>query len=138
MLVVITGVIAAIHITDKEADEKALKDLELQWTQAYIQRDAARLEKVFSNDCVITNANGEMLNKEQFLTEARANSTVESIELTDTKVRTYGETAVVNGVGKFTIKNENQNRVDLLRYTNVYIKQQGRWQLIATQNTLLK
>jgi hypothetical protein len=56
-------------------------------------------------------------------------------------VRVYGDAAVVTG--RSTTKRAGQGTGDEIitrqvRFTRVYAKRQGRWQVVSAQNTLIK
>lgn len=137
-LVVITGIIVALPVKGKSDDEKVLKDLESQWSEAYKQGDVELLGRIVSDDYVSTNADGRIFNRKEFLNDVAVNSMIESLDSTDIKVSTYGETAIVTGIHRLKLKTERESRIDLFRYIHVYMKQQERWRMIAAQQTLLK
>jgi ketosteroid isomerase-like protein len=61
----------------------------------------------------------------------------ESIEPSDTKVRVYGSTAVITGQANLKINNNGQPLSFAMKFTGVYAKRDGRWQLVAYQSTRL-
>lgn len=138
MLVVVTAIIVALPINRNSDDEKGLKELEVQWSQAYRERNTQLLERILSNDFVSANAYGRVFNKKEFVDEIKSNASTESIDSADIKARIYGDTAIVTGIQLFKVKAENESRTDLVRFTHVYAKQQGRWQVVAAQETFIR
>lgn len=135
-LVVITAAIVAVPITDSKTEEAALKELESQWVQACAQRDGAALERILSSDYLMTNASGGIVNKKQFISDVTSqHSAFEPVLPTNIKINIYGETATVRGLRKPNAQGESQGQADLIRYINIYVNQQGRWQMVATQET---
>ena len=63
------------------------------------------------------------------LSEAKSN---------DVRIRIYGETAVMTG--RFTAKAESTGKREMIeeRYTAVWVRRDGRWQLVAEQGNLKK
>lgn len=138
-LVVITAAIVAVPITDSNTEETALKELESQWVQACAQRDGAALERILSGDYLMTNTSGGIVNKKQFISDVTSqNSAFEPTIPTDIQTKIYGETAIVRGLRKSSAQGESQGQADLIRYIDVYVKQQGRWQMVGTQETGFK
>ncbi len=65
--------------------------------------------------------------------------TLESLELSDLNVRVEGNTAVVVGVNHVKGRDENGKPVDRrVRFTDTFIKRDGRWLAWATQGTLIQ
>jgi hypothetical protein len=52
--------------------------------------------------------------------------------------RVYGKTAVVTGLVTSTYKNADHQIVVRSRFTDVFVKRNGRWQLVAGHSSRLK
>ncbi len=112
--------------------EHELIALEYKWNAAFWRRDIKTLDSIIADDIIITYGNGKMANKQEEL--ASFETGIESSSLDDFKVKLYGDVAVVmfrlTAKGpKFTATN-NQ-----FRYTDVFIKRDGRWQCVISHNT---
>ncbi|MGB7069514.1 MAG: nuclear transport factor 2 family protein [Pyrinomonadaceae bacterium] len=103
------------------------------WADAVAARDMKVLEKLFSEDLIVTTYDGKTRGKKEEL-EALAPSpgagTI-SIVNEDLWVRVYGKTAVVTALAKMRF---TPGGIDL-RYTCVFVNQGGRWQMVALQTT---
>jgi ketosteroid isomerase-like protein len=54
-------------------------------------------------------------------------------------VRVEGNTGIVTGVYRLTGRDEKGQPMDRrIRYTDVYVKRDGRWLVVASQGTLIK
>ncbi|MDQ3042576.1 MAG: nuclear transport factor 2 family protein, partial [Acidobacteriota bacterium] len=63
-------------------------------------------------------------------------STVESAELSDLDIRIEGGTAIVTGVNRLKGRDEKNQSFDIrVRFTDTFVKRDGRWQVWATQAT---
>lgn len=118
--------------------EQELRQLGEQWLHAIARRDTVTLDHILAEDAVITDAFGKVSNKAQELARRRVyvhhlgyNNTVE-------EVRVYGEAAVVTGLHTVRVQLP-QKRVYWVkyRYTFVWSKLGGRWQMVAQQFTRL-
>ncbi len=49
----------------------------------------------------------------------------------DVEVHTYGDAAVVTGLMKWRIRYQEKDVDNAHRYTFVYVKKQGQWQIVA-------
>jgi ketosteroid isomerase-like protein len=78
-----------------------------------------------------------MFNKTEDIADALSNTdTITSDELSDMKVRVFGNTAIVIGrlhlVGKDKDGSFDRNMI----FTDTFVKRDGRWQVVSTQATL--
>jgi len=112
-------------------DEQALYQLERDWAAASAAKDPAVMEK-FLADEFVSSFEGRTQNKKQVLTEMKAYpAKVESSANSEMKAMVFGNTAVVNGlyVEKSTTSGKDTSRQ--VRYTEVYVKRDGRWQCVT-------
>ena len=119
--------------------EQTLMQIEREWGEAYKNKDKAWFERAFTDEFSSISSTGKMRNKTEEITEMMGNSdTITSEELSDTKVRVYGDTAVVtarlHSVGKDKDGSFDRNYY----FTDTFVKRDGRWQVIATQSSLVK
>ena len=118
------------------AIEQELQALEQTWAQAVKQRDTAKINNIQAEEFEFTGPAG------QIWTKARAQETIktgqlqiDSFEMSEFKIRIYGDTAVVNFR---VVWNGNSSGVDISgpqRMTDVFVKRVGRWQCVASQAT---
>ncbi len=79
-----------------------------------------------------------MFNKTEDIADTLSNAdTVTSPELSDMKVRVYGDTAVVTGRLHRVGKDKNGSFDRNYMFTDIFIRRDGRWQIIATQATFV-
>ena len=119
--------------------EKELLMLEREWLDAYLKADAAAMSRIEADDFTITYPNGEVVTKAQETERIKASKprTDGSLELSTegTLVRFYGDTAVLTGVFIQKEKLKAEERITRERYTDVWVKRNGRWQVVASQLT---
>ena len=98
--------------------------------------DAKAYGRIVGDDYVFTNQDAVIRTKAQMVSAYASGSIkYESVKLDDLKVHAYGDMAVVTG--RSTVKGTDNGK-DIsgqFRYTRVYVKRQGTWQLVATQLT---
>jgi ketosteroid isomerase-like protein len=128
---------AAASTSTGSAEQDLLK-LEREWLDAYIKRDAAALERIEADEFSITYPTGEVLTRAQELANLKANGAANAslkFDTEGTKVRLYGDTAVLTGT---FIQRSTDKGVEMAvrqRYTDVWVKRNGRWQVAASQLT---
>src|ERR1700730_8599433 len=125
----------------KRGVEVQLIELERQLSAALVRQDAAVLDRLWSNDLVFTFPNGKMSNKAQRLAGQKpaAQTAPESTTSNDeVKVYLYGNTAVVTVLSTWRGKANNQEYSSQFQATHVWVKQAGRWQLVAAHVSPVK
>ena len=119
--------------------EQELLKANQEYDTALLRGDAAALDRLYADEFVYTNPDGEIRDKAQQLAFTRSGDLkFQSAQSSDVKVRVYGKTAVMTGRfnAKGTFKGEN---IDVReRYTAVWVKQNGRWRLVAEQGNFIK
>ncbi len=119
-------------------DSSVLAYMEREWNDAALRHDPSWLERNYAFDASdIGSRSGGIMTKAQAVVDAGTDKTTfNSLDLSELKVRTEGNAAVVTGVnhemGRDPLGKPFDRRV---RFTNVYIKRDGRWQVWATQGT---
>lgn len=115
--------------------ETQLRKLERELLTAYVMLDFVSLERLYADDYTYINDNGELLNKKQVVEMVRtAAFRVDSIVVTNSRIRTYGNTAIISGVRTFHRLGRILNTA---RYTEVWVNKNRRWQCVSNQLTSL-
>lgn len=110
------------------------------WLDALEHNDLARLERIIAPDYRITaSAEGRVMDRTEDLAPiASGDVKFESAEASEIDVRVFGDTAVVTGIGKFSVMLKGKPLTVEERFTDVYVKRKGRWQPVASHMTPLK
>jgi ketosteroid isomerase-like protein len=120
----------------KRDDEGEIRELERQRFRAMEQVDVPTLNRILSDDLVYTHANGLQHTKAELIgVLGSGDFKYESITTGDTRVHIYKETAVVTGRATMNIKRAGEEQTFKLCYLDVYVKQDGRWQMVAWQSS---
>jgi len=130
--------IAVLGAQGQSSVERDIVKLENDWGTAWQKKDAAFLQKLFADEYLSTDNEGATYTKAQDLANVAALGTsVTSFALSDMKVHVYGDTAIVTGLNttKQTLKGKDTSGA--YRFTDVFVKRDGRWQVVATQGSLV-
>ncbi len=105
--------------------------------EALLHNDASALEHIYADELIFTNQYGVVRDKAHWIVTAREGEfKFESYTTEDVRVRIYGETAVVTGRFLATGQARGNKLKGLpVRYICVYVKRDGRLQLVAQQAT---
>lgn len=108
--------------------DQEIRQLDDDVRQAMLLRDVTALEHFCSPDFVVTNPFNQIRNRQQMLEAVAAGTINHSIfEREIEYLRTYSDTAVV--MGRETVI-DNGTTIHR-RYTDIWMRQDGRWQMIA-------
>jgi ketosteroid isomerase-like protein len=98
----------------------------------------ATLEKQTSDDYTFINFNGKMVDKSQMIDNFKTGRTkLTSNDLSDMKVRVYGNTAVMTGKADLAGMIEGKETKQQVMFTRVFVKKGGGWQTVSLQQTLV-
>ena len=115
--------------------EAQLMKMEVDRAAAVVKGDVAAIEAMTSDDYMLINANGQWSDKAATMNDIKTGRIkLTANEISDMKVRVYGDTAVVTGksVAKGTM---GGREVGPVMFTRVYVKMKGKWQSVAFQQT---
>jgi len=121
-------------------DASQLYYLEREWNDAIRNKDVAWVERNYARDATdISARTAALLTKAQSVAETRQDrSTYEVVETTEMAARVDGNTAIVTGIFHTKGQDGASKPFDRRsRYTDVWIKRDGRWQVWASQGTLI-
>jgi len=115
-----------------------LLKLEEDFAKAIVSNDADAVARFVSDDWIIIDPDGGVIDKGRFLAVMRSGAlTHEAMESTDVRLRAYGDTAVVTAVTSTKGKFMGQEFTSRERATDVFVKLDGRWQCVLTHLTRL-
>jgi len=119
--------------------ENEIRKLEEARNQAILHGDVGALDRMTSDDYTFITLRAEMRTKAEILKGFASGSFhYESREISDLKVRVYGDTAIVTGR---SVQKGMENGKDYSGgywFTRVYVKQNGHWLTVALQTTLIQ
>ena len=115
---------------------KELVVVEQNLNHALVRSDWKAVEQMYADDLIFTNADGSVTHKSNDLATIRSGDVkFYSIEMSDVQVQDLGDVAVTTGK---IIEKGRYKSADLggtYRYTDVWAMRNGRWQLVAGQET---
>ena len=117
--------------------ESEIRELEGRRYRAMELVDVATLDRILSDDLIYTHANGLQQTKAELIgVLGSGDMKYESITPgDDVRVRIYDRAAVVTGRASIKIKAAGGEQSFRICYLDVYVKQDGRWQMVAWQSS---
>lgn len=119
-----------------ETAEQQIKALLGQLKQAILKSDTNFFEKYYADDYVAIHGNGNLTTKAEEIENFKSGATkYESIEVRGLKIRTYGDTVVVNALASIKATFKGEPYIGDVRNTRVWVKQNGNWKIVVFQTT---
>ena len=121
------------------SDQDVLMQLERDWDAAFHRHDVAFIEQILADEFIATYDNGVRADKARELALAADRSQqIESSSLDEFIVKSYRDTAVVWFTLHLAGTSQGRPLELTLRYTDVWVFRDGRWQCVASQSTRLQ
>src|SRR5947209_17886934 len=120
--------------------ENEIRNLEEELTQTEMQLDVNALDRIYADDIMVTAPIGICVDKPAVISEVRQaadKATIGKYDKDDLKVRAFGDTAVSSYrlTAWATVEGAEIKRA--LCITNVWMKRNGGWQIVARHTASL-
>ena len=123
-------------LAQEKSDAATVRTMESKWVDAYKQRQIAAVASLLADDYVITQEDGSVYGKVGFISYNAGSLRVDVAEPSDLKIHMHDNIAVVTGAyhEKGVQGGKPYDYHD--RLTDVWMKTNGKWQLIASHYSL--
>ena len=112
--------------------EQAIRQLDNERIRAQIDADAAALDRIYADDFVGVGPSGTVRTKAQVISDFTSGDLkFQSIVTDEVQVRVYENTAVETGLSTMSGQDKGKAVPRDTRFTRVWVKQEGRWRLVA-------
>ncbi|HEV8693957.1 MAG TPA: nuclear transport factor 2 family protein [Lysobacter sp.] len=128
-------VFASVQASEKKVEE-ALRQTEQNLLDSLLKGDGAPFEKTMADSFVFIAPDGTTQQRAEFIADlGNGNLKMASSTNDDMDVRVYGNAAVVTyrSTDKGTYKDKDIS--GQYRWTDVFIKEGGKWRIVSTQGT---
>ena len=132
---------SAVSADEAEKITEELTQLSSPWGKASLTKDTAHLKRIWADDFSYIGADGTVRDEKANLAlYASSTDTYTSAGLTAFNVRVYGKNfAVTDGDDRYVGKDKDGKPFEKKgRFTNVWIRKNGKWQVVAGHGTWLK
>ncbi|MGA3158736.1 MAG: nuclear transport factor 2 family protein [Steroidobacteraceae bacterium] len=123
---------AAAAVLNRSRSEASLLDADSRRFRAMVDRDIPALNRALADELVYVHSSSTRQNKSEHIHDTEVGRAVyRHIEIKEQQPHIYGEVGVIQGVATFATGAEGHESTFALRYTDVYVKRDGRWQMVA-------
>ena len=119
-------------------NERGVIDLDRKRMRAMAAKDVETLENLLADDLVYTHSSARLDTKKSLIRAMVSGATVyTSIEPSGVKAQDLGDTVVLTGIAQIKVASNGTPNAFGVRFTNVYTRRDGRWQMVTWQSTRL-
>jgi len=106
--------------------------------RAMVTFDIDALERIFADDLIYMHSTGSVDSKSSLMEGlSKRKFSFKSAETADTTVRTYGDTAILNGKVRMLVEVAGTDHHAFSGFTTVWNRREGEWRLVHWQSTPL-
>ena len=144
MAVLALALISSAHAQTTAKDDKLVQEIrkiDRANTAAVLANDVPAIEKFWADDLTVNAPNNQILKRKKDAIQLVKDGILDyaSFETAIEAVLIHGETAIV--MGEETVKPKGKapfaGQTLRRRFTNIWMKREGRWQLTARQATII-
>jgi ketosteroid isomerase-like protein len=119
-------------------NERAIIDLDRKRMRAMAAKDVETLEDLLADDLIYTHSSARLDTKRSLIQAMVSGATVYTgVEPSDVKAQDLGDTVVLTGIAQIKVVSNGTPNAFGVRFTDVYAKRDGRWQMVTWQSTRL-
>lgn len=117
---------------------QAVIDLDRKRMLAMALKDVATLESLLADDLIYTHSSARLDTKRSLIEGMTSDKTVyTAVEPSDVKAQDLGDTVVLTGIAQIKVTVNGAPNAFGVRFTDVYARRDGRWQMVTWQSTRL-
>jgi uncharacterized protein (TIGR02246 family) len=117
--------------------EQAIRQLDNERIRAQIGADAVALDRIYAEDFIGVGPSGTVRTKPQVISDFTSGTLkLQSVTTDEVQVRVYENAAVETGLSTMVGQDNGKAVPRDTRFTRVWVKQQGRWRLVANHYSL--
>jgi ketosteroid isomerase-like protein len=126
------------HVGAASKAEAEVRQAEKDRFAAMVKADVTALDKLLAPELTYTHGDARVIDKAAFLADFKSGAfKYVTIDPSDTKVRLFGDTAVVTGGAAMHVVQNGADAHIKIRYTDVHVRRNGSWQMVAWEATRL-
>jgi ketosteroid isomerase-like protein len=123
---------------DMAGNGQTVIDLDRKRMQAMAKKDVRPLRSLIADDLIYTHSSARLDTKRSLIDNMTSGSTVyTAVEPSDVKAQDLGDTVVLTGIAQIKVTANGNPMAFGVRFTDVYAKRNGRWQMVTWQSTEL-
>jgi ketosteroid isomerase-like protein len=113
-------------------------DLDKKRMTAMAEKDIRTLNEVISDDLIYTHSSARLDTKQSLIGAMQSGATVYTgVEPSEVVAQDCGDAVVLTGIARINVVSGGKPNAFSVRFTDVYAKRGGAWQMVTWQSTRL-
>jgi ketosteroid isomerase-like protein len=113
-------------------------DLDRQRMQAMASKDVATLNKLLADELIYCHSSARLDTKQSLIGAMQSGATVYTgVEPSEVVAQDCGDAVVLTGIARINVVSGGKPNAFSVRFTDVYAKRGGAWQMVTWQSTRL-
>ena len=105
---------------------------------AMVKNDLAALDRLLAPELIYTHGDGRVVDKAAFIADLKTGDfKYVSIDADESKVRVFGDTAIVSGVAGMSVINKGTPAKIRIVFSTTHLRRNGSWQMVSWHATRL-
>lgn len=118
----------------QDPDLQTLQQLNRDYIDSVQHSDVRRFDEILAADFYCSNPDGSLVDRAAFLTQTARPVTISGLEAQEVKIRIIGDCAIIHARTSFKLASGQPAGG---RYTDVWVRQGGRWLAVSAHVTRL-
>ena len=124
------------HADNDKAREEAVLKFEHEWSDTWVKADVDSMNRILTDDFIEIAPDGAVTSRADHIAGfSSGKMKFQSLVLSDTKVRFYGNVAVVTGFATTKSTYDGKDTSGKYAFTDVLVFRDGAWKAASTQAT---
>ena len=141
--ILLTLMLGSAFAITQESVAASVQKLERAWLDAYEQHDAKAMDAIVADDFTITFPDGSVQTKSQIMmlvkSPRRPDGPAMKFRTEKVEPRAYGDVVILVGIVITEHQRDGRTTSETRqRYTDTYVKRNGRWQVVASHLSEIK
>ena len=135
-IAILSALLVVAAASKDDAVEQEIMKIERQWIDASVKGDLAALDKIEADDYIVIDPSGTISTKAEDMKNVKSGDLkFGSIEIFESKVRVYGDAAVVTAKSHLKGSYKTQDISGDYSSTDVFVKLKGQWRPVSSHIT---
>lgn len=138
VLCVLSACLLTAQVKGSAAEQDVMR-IEQEMLAAVLKGDTSPSERYLADSYTFTGPDGLTTGKAQIIEDLKSgNLKLQAASLDDSKVQVYGNTAVVTYASNDKGTYKGKDISGKTRWTDIFVKQKGRWMIVASHGSAVR
>ena len=130
------AIVASVQAASSRSREDAVLKFEHEWADAWVKGDIKAISRMVTDDFIEIDPAGKVNTRAEHIAQFTSGAfKLQSLVLSNLRVRFYGDVAVVTGLAEDKGSHNGQNISGTYSFTDVLVRRGGEWKAVSTQAT---